>query len=894
MKNQNSKANDLFLLMFTLSQITLKEKIVDFFLEAIREIWPEMIITYHASKHINEENIIEIFSSDSHFGIFHIQNITILEKEDLDLIHNAVVLLGVILKKNEQDSLLADEKLHLEKMVDEKTAALQEGEEELLRSEQEFRSLAEAMPQIVWITRPDGWNIYFNQQWVDYTGLTMEESHGHGWNIPFHPDDRERAWEAWKNATQNDAVYSLECRLRRADGIYRWWLIRGVPFRNETGEILKWFGTCTDIEDLKETESKLRQSEFNLAEAERIGNSGSWDYDVASDKAVWSENMFRIFDVNPEIPKELVFKYFVENLVHPEDRFHVFEVFQNALNGKGLFDLEYRIVKRNGELRIIHAIAESRYDESGRIYRLIGKVEDITERKLSEEEFRESENKFRKLLESTPLPICHVDQAGVIMFRNERFIKLFGYEEKEVPTLAEWWIKAYPDEKYREWVVKNWDAAVARAAETGTDIQSEEYQVTCNDGRVLEIIISGTTFKDTFLATFIDFTERKQFEKDLIIAMEKAEASNRLKTAFMNNISHEIRTPLNGILGFSQLMIQPGISLAEKEHYYSLVKASSSRLINTITDYMDISMIASDTLELNLTSFDSKTLMVQLKDEFLPMVNRKHLDFDLILQENDPPLFIHTDQDLLFKALSHLLDNAVKFTEKGKVTLRISATADAIEFSVRDTGIGISQEAQARIFNTFVQEVSSTTRGHEGSGLGLSICRGIIRLLNGEIRIESKKGLGSTFFVTIPRQTIQPDNTSEMLDLQNNILKEHPVILIAEDDESNVLYLEALLRKTGIKLLIAVNGEEAVNFCKDHPEISLVLMDIKMPVMDGMEATRKIKSFRKNLPVIAVTAYAMSGDEKRFHEAGCTDYLPKPIKKEDLMTKLKRYGLENE
>ena len=188
---------------------------------------------------------------------------------------------------------------------------------------------------------------------------------------------------------QDDVPYSVECRLRRADGVYRWWLIRGVPLRDESGTILKWFGTCTDIEEITMAAEKLRRSEHNLAEAERIGVTGSWDYDVASDTASWSENMFRIFDVDPAMPTELVFAYFVENLVHPADRPHVLSVFQDALAGKHPYDLEYRVVKKDGSIRDIHAVAETTRDEHGHALRMVGRVEDITERKAADEEVRQ-------------------------------------------------------------------------------------------------------------------------------------------------------------------------------------------------------------------------------------------------------------------------------------------------------------------------------------------------------------------------------------------------------------------------------------------------------------------------------------------------------------------------
>ena len=215
----------------------------------------------------------------------------------------------------------------------------------------------------------------------------------------------------------------------------------------------------------------------------------------------------------------------------------------------------------------------------------------------------------------------------------------------------------------------------------------------------------------------------------------------------------------------------------------------------------------------------------------------------------------------------------------------------ALEFYVKDTGIGISREYLSIIFDSFNQEELCPTRGHEGSGLGLTIAQGLVRLLGGEIRVVSAKDKGSTFFFTIPSEGMKEEGTiPEAISTKVSDLGS-PVILVAEDDMSNVQFIEVVLRKTAITLLVANNGQEAVEQCRAHPGISLVLMDIKMPVMDGLEATREIKSFRKDLPIIAITAFAMNGDETRASEAGCDDYLSKPVSLEKLFEKLKQHGI---
>jgi CheY-like chemotaxis protein len=251
-------------------------------------------------------------------------------------------------------------------------------------------------------------------------------------------------------------------------------------------------------------------------------------------------------------------------------------------------------------------------------------------------------------------------------------------------------------------------------------------------------------------------------------------------------------------------------------------------------------------------------------------------------------LQINTDRELLSKVLCHLLDNAIKFTKQGSVTYGFKAKGDDLEFYVKDTGVGINRDVQGKIFEKFMQENVSDTRGHEGSGLGLSIVHGILELLGGHIWLESFQGKGSAFFFTIPVGLLANEKS---LDYRNSVQKTlKPLILIADDETSSSQFVQQILNKEGIDSIIVSNGKQAVEACHQNQMISMVLMDLKMPVMDGFESTKRIKSFCPHLIVIAVTAYALSGDEKRALEAGCDDYIAKPFEREMLLKKLRKYG----
>ena len=385
--------------------------------------------------------------------------------------------------------------------------------------------------------------------------------------------------------------------------------------------------------------------------------------------------------------------------------------------------------------------------------------------------------------------------------------------------------------------------------------------------------------------------EKAKRAAELVIAKDKAEESDRLKTSFINNISHEIRTPLNGILGFAPFIIQPDITMEEKREYLEILETSSNRLINTIDDIMDISLIISGNMEVHPQPINISSLLMDIFEQYQEPTEKKNLNFKIQFPDNAYNYILHTDGEMLRKAVSKIADNSVKFTKEGSVALGFALKESEIEIFVKDTGVGIEKDTQENIYKHFSQEDISLTRGYEGSGLGLSIAKGMIQLLGGEIRLESTKNVGTTVFLTLPNITstdsTEPKNLAKAIEI-----KGMPLILIAEDEDCNYSYIETLLRKD-CNTLRAFNGQEAVDLCKKHPDINLVLMDIKMPIMNGIEATHIIKSFRNDLPIIAVTAFAQSGDEFKIKEAGCDDYLSKPIKKAEILSLIQLYLKSN-
>ena len=401
-----------------------------------------------------------------------------------------------------------------------------------------------------------------------------------------------------------------------------------------------------------------------------------------------------------------------------------------------------------------------------------------------------------------------------------------------------------------------------------------------NQNEILEVKVKERTLE----------LENKNVE--LQIAKEKAEESVRLKTAFLNNVSHEIRTPLNGILGFGQLLSNEHLLPQERAKYLSMLDESSVRLINTVTSFLDVSQLQSNTQIVFKLNVIPEDVIEEIVGVFKERNKKKGLNIKYQTPINTYDIELNTDKDLLYKIMYHLVDNAVKFTNEGNINIGFVKDGSDLLFFVNDSGIGISDANKALIFDEFTQGDSSSNRGYEGSGLGLSVAKGFVDLLGGKIWLESELGKGSTFYFSLP---IGIKNTEDNLTIETkpaNQTNGINTVLVAEDDLINFFILNQMLKHDHLILLHALNGQEAVEMCKKNESIQLVLMDLKMPIMDGFEATQEIKKFRKELPIIALTAYTENEVKQQAMQAGCIDFITKPVNKALLFGKLKEHGIQ--
>jgi PAS domain S-box-containing protein len=388
---------------------------------------------------------------------------------------------------------------------------------------------------------------------------------------------------------------------------------------------------------------------------------------------------------------------------------------------------------------------------------------------------------------------------------------------------------------------------------------------------------------DEFAYQIGRFIGEDQLKRDLLTSIEKAEKNDQVKTLFLQMISHEIRTPLNGILGFSDLLTQTEISQHEREEYLTLLKLSSNRLITTMSDIIDASLLVTKTMVSKRSVVSVDVLLAPLVKKYSELAKFHSLYFNYHSQPSTDPVEMLTDPELLEKALSHLLHNGIKFTKVGGVNFSYTIIDHTIGFKITDTGIGFDPELLPVVFEPFSQLNDGRTRQFEGVGLGLLISKGCLDILGGTIRIESRFGAGTQVYLTLPYQGRSPVEAFRRQGSADNI------ILIVEDEFVNRLYMEAILKRSANTLLFAETGREAVNQCRKHPEITMILMDLKLPEMDGLTATRLIRQFKPNIPIIAVTAFSDAEDKIMAYNAGCDGYLTKPFLEHELLAIIQKF-----
>ena len=627
----------------------------------------------------------------------------------------------------------------------------------------------------------------------------------------------------------------------------------------------------------------------------------------------------------------------------PESRDSFYRLLQESKEGPAKAEL--KLIQDEQSYAWVEAEAQAKKDQSGQIleYRMV--LHDITERKQMEKVLEQSQQYYRALFENSPISVWEQDFSQVkerldaLKARGVQDLEAYFRERpQEIQELAKL-VKVLNCNQatlklYRAGSKEDLFSGIARvfAEESPEDFkygllmiaQGEqefflERKHATLDGELLEVELYWSVapgHEDTYsrvLVNIVDVTERKQYERRLRQTTEEAESANRAKSQFLANMSHEIRTPLNGIMGMMQLMQATELT-QEQELYINLSLSSANRLNRLLSDILDLSRIEAGQMELREEKVDVKKLCDSVYELFMVTSREKNVSLEYSL-DPDMPAVLVGDEARLQQILFNLVGNALKFTDQGRVSvnwhLQQRGSRDVrVLITVSDTGIGMTEDKLEELFKPFAQAENAYTRQYQGAGLGLSIVKRLVDLMNGSISVVSTLGEGSTFYVSLPlglpeQYASEPVDTAAK-DTSGSKLR----ILLAEDDPSNQMPMKLLLEKSGHEVSLAEDGQQVLDMLKEQ-DFDCILMDIHMPVMDGVEATQRIRNAEREgdvarerlsdqnssipqyqnprIPIIALTAYAMDGDRERFLEAGMDDYLAKPVHKEDLERVLSKY-----
>lgn len=533
-----------------------------------------------------------------------------------------------------------------------------------------------------------------------------------------------------------------------------------------------------------------------------------------------------------------------------------------------------------------------------KILRLPYALKEAYERSVIQKQNRESQNalkiseeKYKGLFNSIVQGVFYLDKNGEISTINPAACKILFFNNHKRNTLdifiKEWELTTEEAQvfDFRRYLFLN--GAENNKVVTNQVVNAHHLKSGVKKSLLLNIIPQNHSPELEALVVIEDITERKIAENDLIQAKLKAEESDRLKSAFLANLSHEVRTPMNAILGFSELLSELNKEDETEKLYIETIQNNSAKLLGIITDIIEMSKIETEKIVLYENVFELKALNDVIRDVYQPVAHSKGVE--LVISGLDDNIRVTTDEQRLKKVILNLVDNALKFTDDGMVKITCKLHQNKMELHVIDTGCGVPAGHEELIFQRFRQADESFSRKHGGTGLGLSIAKAYIEALGGKIWYSpTKKGSDFAFYIPLKSQKIITEGVKV---LEKNGYPDYSLykFLVAEDDATNFAYLTKILAPTGVKILYASNGAEAVDLASDTEDIDVILMDIKMPVMDGFEATEKIRKSNTSIPIIATTAYAMSGDKEKCLAIGCNAYISKPLRKNELYETINKH-----
>jgi PAS domain S-box-containing protein len=795
----------------------------------------------------------------------------------------------------------------------------------LLRSEERLNLALSATNLGLWDWDLVNDDVYYSPIWFSMLGYGPDELPGklETWISLQHPEDRDWTVGAVQDVIKNrENSFEIEFRLKHKNGSWVWIrsLGKAVGF-DQDGNTIRMTGIHENINERKRGEL-VRQVLFDISNAVNSTHSLDELYGLirkSLGRVVDTTNCFLALyneesdtltlpfmedekDAFTEFPARKTLTSFVirtgvAQLVDVERENELTR--QGEIEPVGAPCVSWLGVPLKHEGKTIGVFAVQSYSEKIVYTKSDAELLEFAsdqialaiDRRRHQDSIRLNQERQRRVFESSPDPMVVVGANALILDFNSAFLEAFNVKAE----------LAYGQKIFRFIAKEQWRPSIKDFYDTWKKgyLKNLEYHVVRPDGVTFDAEVStGAIYTsdgkpESMVLILKNISERKEAERKILEAKYKAEESDKLKTAFLSNMSHEIRTPMNAIVGFSDLLSDEQLSPEERRDFIAQINQGADDLMRLIDDIIDIAKIEAGQVNVHISECFVKDLFKELHLMFIQNIKRsgkENVSIQLSWEWPYNELALYTDPFRLKQILVNLLSNAVKFTDKGEIILGLREHAEGVYFYVKDSGIGIRPEKQKVIFDRFMQGHETKTKLYGGTGLGLAISKNLTEILGGMIGVESRSGEGATFWFILPRNEVPLKHEAALRTPSNNLRSwEDKKILIAEDDHSNYYFLFEALKDTGIQIVWAKDGEETLELFRKNKDLDLVLMDINMPLINGYECTRVIKEERPELTVIAQTAYAMSGEREVSREAGCDDYLAKPIKVSELLDTMAYY-----
>lgn len=759
-------------------------------------------------------------------------------------------------------------------------------EEALRKSESQYRRIVETANEGIIGLDASMIIVFSNQVLADFLGYERHELLGRPVGEIFFPEGREEMVRQI-GLMRKDGTARYECPFQCKKGALVWGLVSATLLTSESGEITGSFAMVADITDRKRIESALRRSQDLLNEAQRISGTGGWDVDLVTKQVYWTDEQCRLHGMEPgyvpSLPEEVIERY-----VHPDDQAGMLDMWEKVTKGVSIGEFEYRVLLPDGSESTCVKVAIPVMDHAGKVIRVYGSTRDVTKEREAARELKQAHKRLLSILDGIDADIYVSDLNDTnILFMNAHMRDSFQVPEGEV-RCHDVFRKEYEPCSHcpKPHLLDESGRPVKTIITERYNNKSERWYL--NHDRAIEWLEGNLVH----MHLAADITELKALERSLTMAMADAEAASVAKNEFLANMSHEIRTPLNGLLGMLQILQLTSL-VDEQRDYLTTALDSGRNLLQILNDILDLSKIESGKMDFEEDNVELGEVLDSVVSVFHHVTEARGVAMSWDIDQSLPRYFM-ADKGRLRQILFNLIGNAAKFTESGSVKAEAYPLPvltpegrTRVFFCITDTGIGIPEDKIDLMFDPFTQVDGSASRKYQGTGLGLGIVHRLVTMMGGTITVSSEEGRGTTIAFTAAL-TPGESPTRQVKDVPIEGDRAYS-LLVAEDEHINRIVVERLLSKLGHSATCVEDGEKAVEILRSGQSFDCLLTDIQMPGMDGVETTRVIREeLGLSIPIIALTAHAMKGDQKRFMAAGMDGYIAKPFEMGELQKEIKR------